>query len=162
MTIALLCFWVRLINSSASPMPFALRSILTWSLLVAYGLVVVAGEAVHGLGCCTFDGALGVVAASSGSGCAHQHGVHDHGHDHSHESPASTGGKSGAPEKERRHRPHDSDECFVCQLLSAAQETPSIAELPLAIELPEDAPLICASVAFSFALSPRQTRGPPV
>ncbi len=141
-------------------MPFALRSFLTWSLLVTYGLVVVVGEAVHGLGCCALDGPLGVVAASSDSGCAHQDGVHDH--DHSHESPASAGGKSGTPDKEHRHRPHDSDECFVCQLLSAAQETPSIAELPLAIELAEDAPLIWASVAVTFALSPRQTRGPPV
>ena len=134
------------------------RIIVSWLLVIAYVVVTVTGEAVHSLDCCDLGGAVEIATASSGEGHAH-HDHHHHGHSH---GPSTHPDRSSeSPEEKRRHQPHDDSDCVVCQMLSAAQESPSIAELPPEMAVCEDAPLVSASIDLLLPRSPRRSRAPP-
>ena len=135
------------------------RIIVSWLLVIAYVVVTVAGEAVHSLDCCDAGGVVEVAAVSSGDG--HAHHEHHHHHGHSHGSSTDQEESSKSPEEKHRHQPHDGRDCGVCQMLAAAQETPTGAELPLAIVVSEDAPLVSASIDLLLPRSPRRSRAPP-
>lgn len=137
-------------------MASARRIILSWFLVITYGVVTVAGTVVHGLTCSETSGSATVAASSHEHTHSHHH-HHEHCHDHS-----SGSEKSPEPsEEQHRHQPHDSSDCFVCQHLAAGQEKTAIAKLSMAIEASEDAPLVSASIELLLPRSPRQSRAPP-
>ena len=148
-------------------MGFACKSRITpWLLIATYSVITTAGQAIHDLTCSeTCE-----LAAHGGPSPDHPHahanshhhkhskcGGHSHCHPHSSESAES----DSSNQQPLGHPPHDSDECTICQHLSAAQDTTAVVTMQWSLELVEDVPRVYAFVEQPLPRGPWQSRAPP-
>jgi len=142
-------------------MRYPVRHLCTLSVLLAYGLIAVGGEALHALyhDCSeSTPASVGVEGPSEYGTCCHSHVAT--------EATGSEGASArhpqdGQPDNGPTHH-HDEDSCLLCQHLAKAQ-----AELPSLSANEVADPIVESQVVESDVIPVRQAaahdcRGPPI